>query len=183
MKDIEPICQQNCTSPLDILTFFFRTYGRFNEEWRELLDRQVASMEIRTGMTSLDTSRMHYADDANMYEELTRDLHACNTELIFLSDMLYFELKLGVFCRDMFDVFEGLRKELDMDPFHNKRSQSDFQQNLEWSINMSEQRQRQTMSLKTRIQSQINLVRYFGSRMRCLLKMFTNLKTYISFTV
>lgn len=146
-------------SPLDILLLLFQTYGSFNEEWRAKLDRQVVAMECRSGMTSIDTSQFD-SDDETAYAELTRDLHACNTDLIFLGHVLDFELELGAFCSQVFDTFEELRRQRKEAPFHNKRAAHCFQQRLAYCVKDGEFRQRQTGALRTRVQSQINLVSY-----------------------
>ena len=144
-------------SPLDLLLLLFRTYGGFNEEWRAKLDRQVVAMERRSGMTSIDTSQFD-SDDETAYAELTRDLHACNTDLIFLGHVLDFELELGAFCSQAFDTFEELRRQRKEAPFHDKRVAHFFQQRLAYCMKDGEFRQRQTEALRTRVQSQINLV-------------------------
>lgn len=82
-------------SPLDILLFLSQEHGRFNEEWRATLDSEVVAMEVRSGMTSLDTSTQRFDfDDNYAYAGLTRDLHACNTDLVFLGHVLDFQLEL-----------------------------------------------------------------------------------------
>lgn len=146
-------------SPLDILLFLFQEHGRFNEEWRARLDREVVAMEVRSGMTSLDTSTQQFDfDDGYVYAGLTRDLHACNTDLIFLGHVLDFELELGAFCSQAFDTFEELRRQRRETMFHDERAASCFQQRLAYCVKDGEFRQRQTMALRTRVQSQINLV-------------------------
>ena len=149
---------QSDQSPFDTMLLLLGEYGRFNEEWRAKLDRKVVSMEVRSGMTSLDTSNQQYADDVHIYEELTRDLHACNTDLTFLSDILSFEVELGAFCGKVFNVFEELEDQRGDAPFHDYRMHRCYQQRLAYYTYDSQLRQRQTTALKMRVQGQIKLV-------------------------
>jgi len=145
-------------SPLDILIFLFEDYGRYNEMWRAKLDRRVVEMESRSGKTSLNTNNVQYDEDERKYEELTFDLHKCNTNLIFLANLLNFEVDFGAFCEKALGIFEELHQKRSKFPFHSDRMKSSYQQRLAYLVNDSELRQRQTKSLQQRIKSQINLV-------------------------
>src|SRR5882724_8439955 len=92
------------------------------------------------------------------YELFTRDLHACYTDLIFLGDMLNFELEFGTFCTRLLDSFEGLPKKRGMDPYYSVVGKDTSQQNLDHWMNLSQFCHNQTQALKMRTQSQINLV-------------------------
>ncbi|KAH8791050.1 hypothetical protein BGZ57DRAFT_875105 [Hyaloscypha finlandica] len=150
-------CKELRRSPLSFLALLFEDYGSSTEVWRDKLDQEVVRLERRTGMTSLHISptvmKIHHE-----YELFTRDLHSCHTDLIFLGDMLSFEMEFGTFCTRLLDTFEGLRKQNGMDPYHSVADKDGSQQNLSYWMNISRFRYNQTQALKMRIQSQINVM-------------------------
>lgn len=94
-----PEAQAADQSPLDFLPLLVQVYGRFNEAWRAKLDRQMMTMKCRWRMISIDTIALQFdRDEKYAYAELTRDLHAGNTDLVFLSHVLDFELEPGALC-------------------------------------------------------------------------------------
>lgn len=150
--------------PLSVLAILFEGYGYTSEEWRRKLDGDVVSLEVRTGMTSLDTSHRGYALHISEYERMIRDLHACNTNLIFLADVLNFEVEFGSFCGRLFDLLEELRERTGNEKFHTAQAKDEFRQHLAYCMNSSRFRQNQIQALKMRVQSQINLVSSYSSR-------------------
>jgi hypothetical protein len=147
-----------CRSPLDILLFLFEDYGRYNEIYRAKLDEQVVWLEQNHKGTSLVVPSSEQKRDPLNHEELTIELHKCNSNLIFLANLLSFEKELGAFCSNAFFVLEKLRGQRGETALHTDRNKSYFQDRLAFFINDTELRQRQTASLQARVQSQINLV-------------------------
>ena len=93
------------------------------------------------------------------YEFLTRELHHCNTDLIFLANVIQFEVEFGAFCESVMTTY------MDSLKVHGEESASqDMQcrsllQHLAYCTTDAKFRQSQTQSLRMRVQSQINLVR------------------------
>jgi hypothetical protein len=150
-------------SLLAFLAILFEQYGYSTEKLREELDEQVVAMELRTGMASLNTSRRNFSRDVPKYEALMRDLHACNTNLIFLGAVLNFEVEFGNFCNHLFNIFEDLRRQAGYGAFHAAKARDEFRQNLGYCLDSSRSRRNQTDALQIRIKSQINLVRVLTS--------------------
>lgn len=157
-------CTQTHQSPLSLLAILFEEYGYTSEECRRRLDAEVVSLEVRTGMTSLDTNPggNGYSLRISDYEKMMRDLHSCNTNLIFLANVLNFEMDFGTFCGRIFDVFEELRGRIGDGKFHTERARDEFQQHLAYCVDSSRSRQKQTQSLRMRVKSQINVVSSFS---------------------
>ena len=151
-------CKQTHQCPLSLLAILFEGYGYTSEECRRKLDADVVSLEVRTGMTSLDTNPGGYSLRISDYEKMMRDLHACNTNLIFLANVLNFEMEFGTFCGRLFEVFEELRERSGEGKFHTARARDEFQQHLAYCMDSSRFRQKQTQSLRMRVKSQINVV-------------------------
>lgn len=169
-------CTQTRQSPLSLLAILFEGYGYTSEEYRRLLDAEVVSLEVRTGMTALDTNQgsnggytLRIAD----YEKMMRDLHSCNTNLIFLANVLNFEMEFGAFCGRIFDVFEELRERVEGGKFHTERARDEFQRHLAYCVDSGRFRQKQTQSLRMRVKSQINVVSLFSSFFSPLLLSFS----------
>ena len=158
-------CTQTRQSPLSLPAILFEGYGYTSEECRRRLDAEVVSLEVRTGMTSLDTNQggSGYSLRISDYERMMRDLHSCNTNLIFLANVLNFEMEFGAFCGRIFDVFEELRGRIGEGKFHTERARDEFQRNLAYCVDSSRFRQKQTQSLRMRVKSQINVVSFFCS--------------------
>lgn len=156
MRRLEGHRKKSLGSPLTILIFLYDEFGSKAEDWRENLDHEVVRIERATGMTSLALVE-EAASDAE-YERLLGDLHACNTNLIFLSDMIHFELEFGEFCFKFVDIFEDLRKRAGKSTFHTPRTRDEFHQRVMFLLKLSHFRQQQTQALRSRIQSQITLV-------------------------
>lgn len=173
IKRLQWRCKQTHQSPLSLPAILFETYGYTSEECRRKLDAEVVSLEVRTGMTALDTTtnvnqdgKMNYSLRISDYEKMMRDLHSCNTNLIFLGNVLSFEMEFGMFCGRLFDVFEDLRgrisnnnkKEEEKGKYHSPRAKDEFHQHLAYFLDSSRCRLKQTQSLRMRVESQINVV-------------------------
>lgn len=141
-------------NPLLLLSILFEEYGYSAEAFREELDRDVASMERRTGHTSLNPRLFQ---DKMDFEDLTKDLHACTTSLIFMENITEFERNWGLFCKETLDVLETLRMERGLG-FLPKRERVQAAQNMEYHLNLSQMRRSQSLSLQKRAQLQINVV-------------------------
>jgi hypothetical protein len=122
------------------------------------LDDEVVNLELGTGTIALDKGHDSTEFLLSEYERLIRQLQACNMNLIFLDDMLRFELQLGTFITDVVQVFENLRTRAGDAQFHSARSRDGLQQHVDYCINSSQFRKNQIQSLKMRIQSKTNLV-------------------------
>lgn len=141
-------------NPLTFLNILFEDHGQSCERHRAHLDREVVRMERRTGKTSIVLFSRAVDTD---YEQLNKDLHACNTELIFLDNITNFEMSLGRFIKETLTKFEALRHEsgISSDSMYAYETLS---QNMDYLINSCEMRRYQAQSLHRRIQSQINVV-------------------------
>jgi hypothetical protein len=88
------------------------------------------------------------------YEILLKDLHACNTNLIFTETVTEFEDGLGAFFKETLSMLEELRRERGLDTL-SKGDIAAQAQNLDYHLNLSRM---QSLSLQKRIQLQINVV-------------------------
>lgn len=151
---------QSLKSPLSILALLYEEYATNVEDWRKTLDHEVVRIEQTTGMTSLAIAWIGPGPDAKEleYERLLRDLHACNTNLIFLGDLINFEIEFGEFVYKLFDIFEELRKSAGKAAFHKVQTKEDVLNRLAFLLKLSHFRKQQTRALRERIQSQTNLV-------------------------
>ncbi|KAN0093584.1 hypothetical protein V8E51_016768 [Hyaloscypha variabilis] len=156
IQRLEQRRKESLNSPLRILALLYEEYGSNAEEWRKELDREVVRIEQTTGMTSLALT--DHAWEEMEYERLIRDLHACNTNLIFLGDLIHFEIDFGEFCYKLFDIFEDLRKSAGKSAFHAPQTKDEIHKSLAFLLKLSYFRQQQTQALRMRIQSQTNLV-------------------------
>ena len=147
--------QQLVQDPLSFIGLLFEGYGYATEEWRGALDEDVVKTESQTRMSSLNFVVASQIA-AKHYETLTRDLHSCNTDLIFLDTMLAFELKFGEFCKKTTEKADRLRRLVTQAPLCNNLDE--FNDNMDYLYNLCELRRNQTQSLRNRIQSQINVV-------------------------
>jgi len=146
------ILQRN---PLSLIGILFEEYGYSCEEYRRALDGDVATMERKTGHTSLSNGLFRTSPN---YEKLTRDLNTCKTSLIFLDIVMAFGNDVGTFCKETLDMFETLRQErcLVTLPISDTVSAA---QDLGYHLNLGQRRWVQAQALKGRVQTQINLVR------------------------
>lgn len=156
LEKLEKRHKESLNSPLVILALLYEEFGSNAEKWREDLDREVVRIEQTTGMTSLALSEDAWEEME--YERLIRDLHGCNTNLIFLGDLIHFEIDFGQFCYKLFDIFEDLRKNVGTPAFHTPQSKNEIHSRLDFLLKLSHFRQQQTQALRLRIQSQIDLV-------------------------
>lgn len=141
-------------NPLAFLNILFEDHGRSCERHRAHLDREVVRMERRTGKTSI---RLFSPAIDTDYEQLNKDLHACNTELIFLDNITNFEMKLGQFIKETLKKFEALRHESGISS-ESIYAYETLSSNMDYLINACEMRRYQAQSLHQRVKSQINVV-------------------------
>lgn len=147
---------------LHFLSLLFEEYGQDCERWRRELDRDVVRLETKTGMTS--RALAHTLDDQTLdYESLTKRLHRCHTDLIFLDTVQNFEACLGDFCKKAAVQLETMRQQLDLEA-SSVSDQNIFFQNVDYHLNQNELRRFQTTCLQKRIQTQINVVRAISYR-------------------
>lgn len=78
---------------------------------------------------------------ATNYALLTRDLNSCNTNLIFLNNMIYFEVAAGRFIKDTLVKCQRLceRKLLEAIPVHVEDT---LMQNIEHLLSATKQREK-----------------------------------------
>ena len=141
-------------NPLLLLSTVFEEYGYSSENFREQLDRDVARMERQSGHTSLS---FRLFQDNKGYEDLTKELHACTTNLIFMENITAFEREWGAFCKETLDVLEALRVERGLETLP-KSERVQASQNMDYHLNLSQMRRIQSQSLQKRAQLQINVV-------------------------
>lgn len=151
LHESRELLQEN---PLSFLNILLADHGKSCEDHRAALDRDVVKMELRTGKTSLRFLSTYVETD---YEQLNKDLHACNTDLIFLDNITNFEMIVGKFIKDTLAKFEALRHERGIVP-DSPYTYETLSQNTDYLINVCEMRRYQAQSLHKRIQSQINVV-------------------------
>jgi hypothetical protein len=73
---LEQCCKESLNSPLTVLAMLYKEYGSNAEHWRKNLDREVASIEQTTGMTSLALTDLDDQTWEEMeYERLIREAH------------------------------------------------------------------------------------------------------------
>lgn len=148
-------------NPLAILGILMEQYGRACERDRAHNDREVVSMEGRTGMTSLVIAKSAPQDAAD-YEKLTKELHACNTNLIFLDNLTNFEVAFGRFIAETLKKFQAIREKQRLETIPVDVHDT-LIQNVEYLVNVAEMRRYQAQSLHRRIQTQINVVSHSTS--------------------
>ncbi|KAL9612610.1 MAG: hypothetical protein Q9167_002816 [Letrouitia subvulpina] len=149
----QDLSQQNS---LRFLSLLFEEYGYDCERWRRELDRDVVRLETKTRMTSLALA--HTLDNQTLdYESLTKRLHRCHTDLIFLDTVQNFEACLGNFCKKAAVQLETMRQQLGLEA-SSVSDQNIFFQNVEYHLNQNELRRFQTLCLQKRIQTQINVL-------------------------
>lgn len=148
--------EECAASPLNILILLYDDFGSRAEEERKVLDQEVVRIEWMTVMSSAAITAQVLTDVE--YEKLIRDMHNCNTGLIFLSDVINYEIELGQFCFELYDIFEDLRRKAALPDFHSAPEKDNFLHWLKFLLKLSHFRHSQTQALRSRIQSQTNLV-------------------------
>ena len=143
--------------PFAFLPTLLEVWSSGIEAWRKALDQQVVAMERSTGMTSISTMKQ-WELQPHEYEFLTRELHASNTDLVFLFNVVQFEVELGNHFENVVNAFDDTRKLHFGEPLPHDKRQSVLQ-HLAYCKHDTQFRQNQLQSLKMRVQSQINLVR------------------------
>jgi hypothetical protein len=141
-------------NPLLLLSIVFEEFGYASELFREHLDHEVARMERASGHSSLSFRPSAWNTE---YEALTRDLHVCNTNLIFMEHVTEFERSWGAFCKDTLGVLETLRLERGLQNF-SKRETVQTAQCMDYHLNLSQMRRTQVLALQKRVQLQVNVV-------------------------
>jgi hypothetical protein len=114
-------------------------------------------MESQTGHTSLQV-RLFQPNQYD-YEQLIKNLNACNTTLIFMDSITVFERDLGAFCKETLAVLESLREERGLERLSVGDRVSAIQ-DLDYHLNLSQMRRTQVLALQKRIQTQINVVSF-----------------------
>lgn len=159
LRRLEEYYSELEASPLGILTLLIDELGLKAEERRQTLDREVVRIERSTGMTSKALALTASAVSGTEYETLAQDIHACNTDLIFLGDFMNYELEFGEFCLKLSRLLVDLREKASIQqPLYALQTTDNFNQDLEFLINLTRFRQNQTKALKLRVQGQINVV-------------------------
>jgi hypothetical protein len=161
------ILQRN---PLSLISILFEEYGYSCEEYRRTLDRNIVTMEKKTGHTSLSISLFRPSPD---YEKLTRDLNACKTSLIFLDNFTAFGNDVGTFCKETLNMLETLRQERCLVTLSISDTVS-AAQDLDYHLNLGQRRRVQAQSLKGRVQTQINLVRWAAALLLSQMFLFSH---------
>lgn len=160
LRRLEEYFSESNATPLGILTLLIDNLGLKAEERRQTLDREVIRIERTTGMTSKALSLAVVAVNGTEYESLVRDIHACNTDLIFLSDSMNYELEFGNFCLELSGLLVDLREKARIQqPLYAMQATDTFIQDLGFLMNLARFRQNQTKALRLRVQGQINVVR------------------------
>lgn len=165
-------------NPLAVLGILMEQYGRACERDRTHSDREVVNMEGRTGMTSLVIAKSSPQDAAD-YEKLTKALHSCNTNLIFLDNLTNFEVAVGRFIAETLKKFQTIREKRGLETIPVDVHDT-LIHNIEYLLNVAEMRRYQAQSLHRRIQTQINVVSNFASHSPMTLTMMLQLYSMIS---
>ncbi|MCJ1271063.1 hypothetical protein MMC22_010962 [Lobaria immixta] len=143
-------------NPLALLGILMEEYGRACERDRARNDKDVITLEGRTGMTTPRIAT-EYAGDSTDHELLIKALHSCNTMLIFLDNMTNFEVAVGKFIKETLTKFQMIRERrlLEMIPADIDDT---LIQVIEYLLNAAEMRRYQAQSLHRRTQTQINVL-------------------------
>lgn len=166
------------TNPLAFLGILMEEYGRTCERDRARNDREVVTIEGRTGMTSLQIANSN-SQAAKDYELLSKDLHSCNTNLIFLDNLTNFEVAVGRFIKETLIRFQMIRERRLLEKILADVDDT-LIQNIEYLLNAAEMRRYQAQSLHRRTQTQINVVSRFRSYCAIKLTMMLQLYSLIS---
>jgi hypothetical protein len=141
---------------LEILAILFEQHCFATEKARQQADDRIVSMERKTGMTSLIGAYGGKHDQVD-HEKLIKDLHACNTDLIFLDNSLQFEAEMGRFCRETVAKFEDLNTTQCGKALSAPDRDAIFQR-IDYYLDSSRWRRTQALSLMKRVKTQINVV-------------------------
>ena len=144
--------QQN---PLALLNVLYDEYGRNCETARKCADDEVVLIESSTGMTSIKVQAPNEVE--RNIAELNKASHAANTHLIFLDNVINFDVVLGKFVKEIFVKLEIMRQRRRIEPIPIPVSQV-LHDNIDFMIVLSELRRQQAQSLHQRVQSQISVV-------------------------
>ena len=142
-------------NPLSLLNVVADEYGRSCETARKCADDEVVLIETSTGMTSLKVQPPKQAE--RDIAELNKASHAANTNLIFLDNVINFDVVLGKFVKEIFEKLENLRHGRNLESIPLPVSQV-LHDNIDFLINLSALRKKQARSLHQRVQSQISVV-------------------------
>lgn len=150
-------------NPLGFMGILFEEYGRECERDRARNDDDVVAIEGRTGMTSLRILAVAPFSPgvATDHELLTKALHACNTNLIFLDNLTNFEVEVGRFIKETLIKFQRIRErkaEIRLLETTPPDVDDTLIHNIEYLLNAAEMRRYQAQSLLRRAQTQINVV-------------------------
>lgn len=142
-------------NPLALLNVIYDVYGRDCETARKCADDEVVSIELSTGMSSLKVQAPQQAE--RDIAELNKASHAANTSLIFLDNVINFDVVLGKFIKEIFMKLETMRQRRNVEPIPIPVSQV-IHDNIDFLITLAALRRQQAQSLHRRVQSQISVV-------------------------
>lgn len=143
-------------NPLAFLGIAMAEYGRTCERDRACSDLDVLTVERQTGMTSVRVQSLSLQASED-YEQLTKALHNCNTNLIFLDHMNHFEMALGRFFKETLIKFQSIRERRLLETIPADIDDI-LIQNIDYLLSTAEMRRHQAQCLHRRTQSQINVV-------------------------
>lgn len=142
-------------NPMSLLNVIADEYGKSCETARKCADDEVVLIETSTGMTSLKLQPPKQAE--RDIAELNKASHAANTNLIFLDNVINFDVVLGKFVKEIFVKLGNLRQRRNLEPIPEPVCQV-LHDNIDFLINLSALRKKQAHSLHQRVQSQISVV-------------------------
>ena len=143
-------------SPLLCLGIIFDNYGVYNEKYRLKQDEAILILERETGMSSLSFGS--HGVGSMHYERLIKDVHDCNTRLIFLENMMNFEEALGKFVRELLSRVEKIHIQYPDLSCHEAEWQK-IMEYVDFYLSRTIFNRSQGLSLQKRVQSQISVVR------------------------
>ena len=143
-------------SALAFLIILMEEHSNAAEVYRTYLDKETIVIEQQTRMTSLNVGFGDRSMDTD-YETLTRRIHGCNTNLIFLDHVLEFEQRLADFCKQAYSKFWEIRRREQLDDLPPQQHE-EFYQAIDYNLNHSVLRRSQAQSLQKRVQSQMSVV-------------------------
>ena len=142
-------------SSIASITALVEHHGNISERYRARQDRELVRIEADIGMVS-GWYQNKECQQTN-YEQIIKDLNGCGTRLIFLENIIDFEISAGNFCKETLELFESLRKSRGLEQL-SLPDYEETMQNLDFHINLADRRRVQTKSLAKRVQMQLTVV-------------------------
>ncbi|MCJ1466914.1 hypothetical protein MMC07_005536 [Pseudocyphellaria aurata] len=143
-------------NPLALLGILMEEYGRTCENSRAHNDMDVVNIERQTGMTSLRIATFSPKTTTD-YGLLSKAMHACNTNLIFLDNLTNFEVAFGKFIKETMIKFQTMREKQSLPPIPADVDDI-LIHNIDYLLNAAEMRRYQAQSLHRRSQTQVNVL-------------------------